>query len=216
MTVQLPIPDYAAARQAMVDGQLRPQGVNDPAVIAAMSSVPRERFVPEAQRPMAYADRALPIAPGRQMPAPEALGMLLTALGPRPGERALVVGSGSGYAAAVLAELGVEVTAIESHAELAAAGRANGIDVVEGPLEAGCEQAAPYDLVLIDGAVEFVPDAISGQLRDGGRIGFGQVDRGITRLMMGRKAAGGLGLHSISDAGMPVLPGFERPPAFTF
>ena len=198
MTVQSPIPDYSAARQAMVDGQLRPQGVNDPAVIAAMSSVPRERFVPEAVRPLAYLDRSLPLGDGRTLSPPEALGLLLTAVGPRQGERALVIGTGTGYAAAVLAELGVTVTAVEVN------------------LEAGDPAGAPYDFILIDGAVAYMPDALVDQLADGGRIGFAQIDRGVSRLMFGRKAAGSLGVHSLADVGVPALPGFTRPRAFTF
>ena len=216
MTLQVPIPDYAAARQAMVDSQLRPQGVNDPAVIAAMSKVAREQFVPEQVRPMAYADRAIPLGGGRHLTAPTTLGVLLTALAPRPGERALVVAAGGGYSAAVLGELGLEVVAIESAPELAALARGNGVSIIEGPLEAGHQAGAPYDLVLIDGAVDHVPDAIAGQIADGGRIGLALIDRGVTRLMHGRKAGGGLGLHSISDAGVPALPGFKRPLAFTF
>src|SRR5688572_32018141 len=107
MTVHAPVPDYVAARQAMVDSQLRPQGVNDPAVIEAMSLVPREQFLPDEQKPLAYIDRALPIGEGRALPAPAVTGLLLTALAPVRGERALVIGSGTGYSAAVLTEMGI-------------------------------------------------------------------------------------------------------------
>ena len=216
MTVQSPIPDYAAARQAMVDGQLRPQGVNDPAVIEAMSLVPREQFVPEDVRPLAYSDRAVPLGGGRMLGSPEGLGLLLTAIGPRQGERGLVVGAGTGYAAAVLAQMGIEVVSLESSSELAGVARQSGLTVVEGKLEEGHEAGAPYDFILIDGAVAFVPDALVEQLVDGGRIGFAKVDRGITRLMFGRKAADSLGVHSLADVGVPALPGFTRPRAFTF
>src|SRR5215212_9778259 len=97
-----PMPDFAAARRAMVDSQLRPEGVTDPAVLAAMASIPREQFVPEALKPLAYMDRPLHLADGKAMMAPAALARLLTELQPRAGERALVVGSGSDYAAKVL------------------------------------------------------------------------------------------------------------------
>lgn len=217
MTVHAPIPDFGAARQAMVDSQLRPQGVNDPAVVAAMSLVPRERFVPDEQRPIAYADRPVPLGDGRAMPAPAVTGLLLTALAPLPGETALVVGAGTGYSAAVLKQMGVAVTALESSPSLAAVARAQGIDVVEGPLSKGHARRAPYDLLLIDGAVEIIPDAIVDQLAEGGRLGAGLAgEGGIVRLIVGRKAGGGFGFHSIADAGTPRLPGFERPPAFTF
>jgi protein-L-isoaspartate(D-aspartate) O-methyltransferase len=216
MTAHAPIPDYAAARQAMVDSQLRPQGVNDPAVIAAMSLIPRERFVPEGQRPLAYVDRALPLAPGRAMPAPSVTGLLLTALATLRGERALVVGAGTGYSTAILIEMGLDVVALECVPELVAAARKNRVPVVEGALDQGHSKGAPYDLILIDGAVEYIPDALVEQLREGGRIGGALIDHGITRLFMGRRAGDGFGFHSIVDSATPALPGFERPREFTF
>ena len=216
MTVHAPVPDYAGARQAMVDSQLRPQGVNDPAVIEAMSLVPRERFVPDEQKPLAYADRAIPLGEGRALPPSPVVGLLLTALAPLRGERALVVGAATGYSAAVLAEMGIETVAVESSSSLAAAARRNGVEVLEGALEEGHRKGAPYDIILIDGAVETIPDALVGQLRDGGRLGGAIVDKGITRLIIGRKAGGGFGYLSIADAATPVLPGFQRPHAFTF
>lgn len=216
MTVHTPVPDYAAARQAMVDSQLRPQGVNDPAVIAAMSAVPREQFVPEGERLLAYVDRSIPIGDGRAIPAPAVLGLLLTAMIPDRGQAALVVGAGTGYSAAVLQEIGLDTVALESSPVLAGLARAQGVDVVEGPLAEGHAAGAPYDLILIDGAVEFIPDALVDQLKDGGRIGTALVERGVSRLIVGRKAGGGFGYHSLTDAGTPALPGFERPRAFTF
>ena len=185
--------DFNAARQAMVDSQLRPQGVNDPSVIAAMASVPREDFVPEGQRPLAYADASVPLGDGRAIPAPSVLGQILTALAPERGERALVIGAGSGYSAAVLSAMGVDVTTSDKAAK-----------------------GATFDLILIDGAVETIPDSLTAQLRDGGRLGTGIIDKGITRMATGRKVGGAFGLQTIGDAAIPTLPGFERPRAFTF
>lgn len=216
MTAHAPVPDFAAARQAMVDSQLRPQGVNDPSVIAAMSLVPRERFVPDEQKPLAYVDRSVPLGEGRALPAPAVLGLLLTALAPVRGERALVVGAGTGYAAAVLKEMGINTDAVESSATLADVGRQNGVEIVEGALADGLRKGAPYDIVLLDGAVEVIPETLVDQLRDGGRFGGAIVDQGITRLVTGRKAGGGFGYLTIADAATPELPGFERPPAFVF
>lgn len=216
MTVQTPIPDFAAARAAMVESQLRPQGVTDRAVIAAMGTIRREKFLPAQTRPLAYVDRAVLIADGRFLPAPSVLGSLLTQMMPQKGQRALVVGAASGYSAAVLAEIGLDVTALESSAALAAMARANGIKVVDGPLEDGYPKGAPYDQILIDGAVEYIPDAIVAQLADGGRLGTALVDRGVTRLVVGRKAGDAFGYLSLSDAGVPALPGFSRPKTFTF
>ena len=216
MTVQVPIPDFAAARRAMIENQLRPVGVSDPLVLDAMGSVAREQFVPEDSRPLAYADRSLPIGEGRYLAAPEVLGQLLTQLAPKPGERALVVGAGTGYAAAVLAAIGCEVTALESSPGLAARARELGITIAEGPLEAGHQAGAPYDLILIDGAVEFIPDAIVEQLADGGRLGAALAENGITRLIVGQKVGGAFGYLSIADAGVAPLPGFTRPRGFRF
>ena len=216
MTVQTPIPDFTVARAAMVENQLRPEGVSDPAVLDAMGSVPREKFVAEQARPLAYIDRAVPMGDGRFLPAPAVLGSLLMQMMPVRGEKALVIGAGTGYSAAVLAAMGLAVTALESSAELAAQARANRLQVAEGPLEAGWSKGAPYDQILIDGAVEEIPDAIIDQLANGGRLGTALIDRGITRLIVGRKAGGAFGYLSVSDAGVPALPGFARPKAFTF
>jgi protein-L-isoaspartate(D-aspartate) O-methyltransferase len=112
--------------------------------------------------------------------------------------------------------MGLDVTALECDPALAATARENGVNAVEGPLESGYAKSAPYDQILVDGAVEFVPEAIVEQLADGGRLGAALVDRGITRLIVGRKAGGAYGYLSVGDAGVPALPGFTRPKAFTF
>jgi protein-L-isoaspartate(D-aspartate) O-methyltransferase len=216
MTVQAPIPDFAAARAAMVENQLRPQGVIDPLVLGAMGKIERENFLPPHTRALAYVDRAVLMGDGRYLPAPAVLGSLLTQMMVVRGQRALVIGAGTGYSSAVLEAMGLIVTTLESSSELASAARQNGLHVVEGPLEAGWKKDAPYDQVLIDGAVEYIPDSIVDQLANGGRLGVALVDRGITRLIVGRKAGGAFGYLSLSDAGVPALPGFSLPKAFTF
>jgi protein-L-isoaspartate(D-aspartate) O-methyltransferase len=216
MTVQSPIPDYAAARRAMIESQLRPIGVTDPIVLDAMGKVERERFLPSHTRPLAYVDRAVAMGGGRFLPAASVLGQLLTQMMPKMGPRALVIGSGTGYSAAVLKAMGLDVVALESSIELAETARELGIDTVEGPLAAGHKKGAPYHQILLDGAVEYIPDAIVEQLADGGRLGTALVDHGVARLVVGRKAGGAFGYLSIADAGTPALPGFNRPRAFTF
>jgi protein-L-isoaspartate(D-aspartate) O-methyltransferase len=216
MTVQVSIFDFAAARRAMIESQLRPEGVTDAAVLEAMDSVQREQFVPEDSRPLAYADRSLAIGGGRFLAAPAVLGKLLTEMAPVTGERALVIGAGTGYSAAVLAAMGCDVLALESSTELAARARELGVNGVEGALEAGHTAGAPFNLILIDGAVEFLPDPIIDQLGDGGRLGAALIDRGLTRLIVGQKVAGAFGYLSIADAGVAPLPGFSRPRPFTF
>ena len=187
--------DFSAARRAMIDSQLRPQGVSDPAVLAAMASVPREEFVPEAVRPLAYTDRPLDLGDGKAMMPPAALGKLVMEIEPRAGERALVVGSGNGYAARVLETLGLEVDAAA---------------------DAGSAGKAGYDIILIDGAVEEVPDTLAARLSPNGRLGTGISDNGVTRLAVGRRAGASLGFRRFADVQVPVLTGFNRPRAFTF
>lgn len=216
MTVQTPIPDYRSARAAMIESQLRPQGVTDPAVIAAMGTIEREKFLPGHTRPLAYVDRAVAIGEHRFIPAPAALGQLLTQMIPLSGQRALAVGAGTGYSAAVLTAIGLEVLALECSPELAARARELGIVVVEGPLEAGWTSAAPYDQILIDGAVEVLPEAIIAQLADRGRLGTALLEQTVSRLIVGRKSGTAFGYLSISDFGVPALPGFTRPRPFTF
>lgn len=209
--------DFAAARRTMVDSQLRPEAVTDPRVVAAMAVVPRELFLPAGQRASAYVDRVVPLGEGRGLSPPASLGRLLTLLAPRPGERALVVGSATGYAAAVLAEIGLAVTALESDAALAGQGPAHpGIRRISGALTEGAADGAPYDLILIDGEIEQLPEALIAQLAVGGRLGAALVEGGVARLVSGTRSAQGFGLKSHADAAMAPLPGFARPPVFTF
>jgi protein-L-isoaspartate(D-aspartate) O-methyltransferase len=150
------------------------------------------------------------------MMPPAALGRLLSELAPRAGERALVVGSGTGYSAALLQAIGLEVVALESDEQLAASAGDVGVETVTGDLTEGWKNGAPYDLILLDGAVEEVPAALIRQLSPHGRLAGSIVDRGVTRLVVGRVAGGSLGLRSLVDADVDILPGFERPRAFTF
>ncbi|MES2120558.1 MAG: protein-L-isoaspartate O-methyltransferase [Pseudomonadota bacterium] len=216
MTVQTLIPDFRAARAAMVDSQLRPQGVTDPRVLKAMAEVERERFLPPETRPLAYVDRAVGIGRGRFMAAPAMIGQLLTQMAPEPGQRALVVGAGTGYSTAILAAIGLDVIALESDGELTGPAGKIRVKRVEGPLAEGWAAGAPYDQILIDGAVSFIPDAIVDQLSDGGRLGAALITGGVSRLIVGRKAGGAFGHLSIGDFGAPALPGFDRPHTFTF
>ena len=187
--------DHSAARRAMIDSQLRPEAVTDAFVLAAMGSVAREDFVPAAARASAYSDRPIALGGGRSMMAPAALGRLLSELAPRAGERALVVGAATGYSAALLSAIGLDVTSID------------GPEAADGD---------PVDLILIDGAVEDVPQSLVDRLVDGGRLGTALRDRGVSRLAVGRAVGGRLGLRTIVDAEVAPLPQFERPRAFTF
>lgn len=190
-----PMPDFAAARRAMIDSQLRPQGVTDRAVLAAMAAIPREQFVPETVRALAYTDRPLDLGGGKALMPPTALAKLLAELQPRSGERALVVGSGNGYAARVLETLGLRVDVD---------------DTADSPGK------GLYDLILIDGAVEEIPASLVARLEPDGRLGTAMAENGVTRLAIGRVGGGVLGLRQFADGQVPLLPGFTRPRAFTF
>lgn len=211
---------FDTMRRAMVASQLRATGVNDPRVVAAMGEVARERFVPAGLAELAYADAALPLPGGRTLNSPMALGRLLTEARLDGSEHALVIGAGTGYAAAVLARLVRSVVALEEAAELTAGARAalaaGAVEIVEGPLAEGWSACAPYDFVLIDGAVEELPQAIVDQVADGGRIALGLLDRGVTRLAVARAVAGALGVTAFADADVAPLPGFEKPRMFSF
>ena len=214
-------PDFEAMRAAMVDSQLRTDAVNDARVVAAMAAVPREAFVPPHLRAISYIDRPLPLGGGRALNPPVVVGRLLTEAETRPEDRALVVGAGGGYSAAVLARLVAHVVALEEPGALAAAGAgalaglAN-VESVDGPLAEGWRARAPYDLILIDGAVEYVPDAITSQLADGGRLATALIEDGVTRLAIGRRAGEGFGAVAFADSAAAALPGFQRPRAFVF
>jgi len=209
--------DFAQARRAMVDSQLRPQAVTDPLVVAAMATVPREAFVPAGSAAIAYIDRTVPLGNGRALGPAASLGRMLTELRCRSGERALVVGAGSGYSSAVLAHMGLEVVAVESDsALLEQLGTVDGVAVVSGPLEEGAPAHAPYDIILVDGEVEQLPDGLVDQLKTGGRLAACLIEGGVPRLVLGTRSVHGFGLKSFADAAMAPLPGFARPAVFTF
>lgn len=213
--------NFTRMREAMVASQLRTNAVSDTRVVAAMARVPREDFMPETQRRLAYRDTAVPIAHGRAANLPMATGKLLTRAEIRASDRVLLIGAAGGYTAALLAELAASVVAVESDPALVAIARpalsayAN-VELVEGDLTAGHASQAPYDLLVIDGAVEHVPDALIDQVKIGGRVVAGIADRGVTRLATGVRTAGGFGLTTFADIDCVPLPGFARPTAFTF
>lgn len=219
-----PETDFVAARTHMVESQLRPNRVNDPRVLAAMRSLPRERFLPESMAAFAYLDDDVPLGRGRVLMAPMSLARLVQLAEPQAGERALVVGAGTGFGAAVLAACGPGVTALEEDERLLAIARAAlpafapSVQLVAGKLAAGWPSGGPWHLVLIEGAVAEVPAAIAGQLlRESGRI-VTVLAEGDTvgHAMVGRPSLGGLALQSAFDCATPLLPALMPPPRFTF
>ena len=210
-----------AMRHAMVTSQLRTNAVSDARVVAAMASIPREDFLPADARRLAYRDTVIPVGGGRAVNTPMATGRLLTQAELDPTDHVLLIGAAGGYTAAVLAELVARVTAVESDpALLAIAGAAladlANVTLIDAPLRDGAPAHAPYDVLIIDGAVEQLPAALLAQVRDGGRVASGVVEHGVTRLAAGRKTAGGFGLVPFADSECVALPGFAAPSGFRF
>ncbi len=206
----------------MVDSQLKTVGVTDAAVLAAFADLPREAFLPAALAPLAYADAAHAVAPGRRLLPPLVLALLLQHAAVQPGERVLVVGSATGLSAALLARMGARVTALESdaaliaQAELALAESA-GVATVAGPLAEGWAAGAPYDVILFEGAIGRVPSAIAAQLAPGGRVAAVLREAGVGRAFAGPlRADGQPAALPFLDVSAPDLPGFAQPAAFAF
>lgn len=215
--------DYAAMRRAMVDSQIRTNRVSDERVIAALREVPRERFVPQRLKGIAYIDEDLEIAAGRYLMEPMVLARLLQVAELKDSESVLNVGCGTGYVAAVLARLAGGVVALESQAELAARARqllaqqgvAN-VVIVEADLPAGHAAQAPYDAILIEGAVECLPAALPGQLAEGGRLICIERTGAVGHAVLYRKVGGLVARRELFDAQAPLLPGFSKPRGFRF
>ena len=215
--------DFSQARTMMVDTQVRPNDVTKYPVIEAMLTVPREAFVPDARQAVAYVGENVPLAQDRWLLEPRSFGKMLDGLNIQPTELVLIVGAGLGYDAAVVARLAQAVEALESHPEMAAQAEATlaeqGVDnvaVVTGDLAAGYPGQAPYDVILIAGGVEEVPQALADQLAEGGRIGaiFAEGNLGVARI--GHKIDGEINWRFAFNASAPVLPGFNRRKGFVF
>jgi protein-L-isoaspartate(D-aspartate) O-methyltransferase len=221
--------DFAAARAKMVDSQLRTENVTDYGVLAAMSDIPRERFVPAKFTPLAYIDEDLRVkdasgsAPARYLMEPAPFARLVQEAEVGPTDAVLVVGGGPGYAAAVLSRIAGSVVMVESDAELAGLAErvlgdlaAGNVTIVKGPIEAGCHEKGPYDVILLDGAVETVPEAIFAQLKEGGRlvgiVGYGRA----APAMVYTKTEGDIGGRPVFNAHVQPLPGFRKPAEFVF
>lgn len=210
----------ADMRAAMIDSQLRTNDVIDPAVIGAMGAIAREAHVPSALASVAYMDRAIALGEGRALNPPLVTGRMLVAAAIRPGQRVLLIGAATGYTAALLAALGAEVHAVEERADLLDNARTatTGADIrwIEGPLAAGAPDAAPFDRIVIDGAIDALPDALVAQLAEGGRIVAARRDGAVSRLVQGVKTGGAVALRSFADMDVAPLPGFAAPKNFQF
>lgn len=216
--------DFEAARRHMVDSQLLTNRVTDPRLISVMETLPRERFLPEERRTLAYIDEDVPLGDGRYMTEPMVVARMIQALEPSESGVALVVGCATGYASAVLGKLVSTVVALEVSHGLATRAQSAladlGVDnaaVVEGALEQGYAQQAPYDVILIDGQVTEVPTVILDQLAEGGRLATVEKPVGrVGRLVRYLRYQGGTSKLDMFDASIPPLPGFEPEESFVF
>lgn len=218
--------DFALARRNMIDGQLRPNRVTNTQLLAVIADLPRERFLPPGLQSVAYADDDVPVGNGRCLMEPMILARIIQTLQPQPEDKALVVASGTGYGAALLAGLVKSVVALERDPRLASSAEQTirelgigNIRQVTGNMEEGYPADAPYDVILIEGGVQHIPPAIIGQLAEGGRLGTVIAAAspgllGVAHLMV--KEGGVASSRPIFDAGTPALPGFSAPPRFTF
>ncbi|NBC97364.1 MAG: methyltransferase domain-containing protein [Deinococcus-Thermus bacterium] len=216
--------DHALARFHMVEGQVKPNKVTDEGVVAAMSDVPRELFVPKAVRGVAYVDEDIQIAPDRYLVEPMVIARLLNEATVRPGDIALDIGCATGYSTALLARLASTVVAVEQDAEMVAQASATlqqlGVDnavVVEADPTAGYPQQAPYDVIMINNSVPEVPATLLDQLADGGRLVTVLSDSGhLGRAVLYRRFGETVSSRDLFDASTPTQPAFARKPAFEF
>lgn len=187
---------FDAARRAMIDSQLRVSGVNDPAILTAFAALPREDYVPEAARAIAYIDRAVPLGNGAVLAPALSHGQMLTAAVPVADDHVLVIGKPGTYLGALAAQLAARVT----------------VAAPDGDWTAG----APYSLVLIDGAIEVAPAGLAAVLADQGRVVTGLIERGVARLAIGRRAAGELVFTCLGEADFAPLPEFAAKKSWSF
>lgn len=221
--------DFAQLRQSMVDSQIRANDVTDPRILAAMLELPRERFAPEGRRGLAYIDDDLPLRdgaagkPARYLIEPLVLAKLVQALDIDAEDKVLDVGTATGYSAALLGRLAGSIVALEEDPGLAATAAkllaeldAVNVRVATGPLTAGWPAGMPYDVILVNGSVEIVPEALLSQLAEGGRIGAVTRNGNSSRGTIYTRVAGSVASRPVFDAAAPPLPGFAAPKTFVF
>ena len=211
----------AAARLHMIDSQIRPNDVTDPQLLEAINAVPRETFVPRAARALAYADVPVEVAPGRALLEPRSFAKLLQLARITVTDRILDVGCATGYSSAVLARLGGHVVALEQDADLLrvaseALSTNASVTLVQGSLIEGARMEGPFDVIVVEGAIEQTPDILLSQLKEGGRLVAIINDNGQGRGTLFVKENGGIGRRAVFDAAAPVLAGFKKAVGFIF
>jgi len=213
--------DYPTRRRAMVDGHVRPADVTKYPIIAAMLRIPREAFVPDGLRDLAYIGDHVQLGGGRVVLDPRILAKTLDALDIRPDELVLDVGVAMGYSAAVISTLAEAVVAVEEDATMAAEAQAllaghhaDNVAVIEAPLAQGAPDQGPYDVVIVEGGVETLPQSLLDQVKEGGRIAALFMEGDLGEMRIGYRTAGRIGWKFAFNADAPVLPGFAAERVF--
>lgn len=216
--------DFTASRRTMIDCQILPNRVTDAQVINAFENLPRENFVPTSKRSLTYIDEAIALGDGRFLMEPMVAAKMLQELGLKASDVALSIGCGTGYSVALLGRIVDTVVAVEEDSGLIHQASKNladlGVDnvaIIEGPLNSGAPKQAPYDVIFFDGAVAEIPDAISDQLAEEGRL-IAMVEKpgGICSAHIMTRHHGVVSGRDLFEAGTPALPNFEREAAFSF
>jgi protein-L-isoaspartate(D-aspartate) O-methyltransferase len=215
--------DFAQARNAMVESQVRPNDVTNPALIAAFRRIPRENFAPPAARALAYADLELEVAPGRCLMRPRDIAKLLQEVAPEPADKTLELAGATGYGAAVLACCVASVVTLDPAPELSFAARAaldksnlaNVTAVSTSPRD-GWPDAAPYNVIILNGSTEITPQTWFDQLAEGGRLAVIVREGVVGQARIYVKSGGRCAYRVAFDAAPPLGPGLTRPRAFAF
>lgn len=215
--------DYTQARANMVESQVRANDVTDPRIIEVMGRLPRERFVPKSQRPIAYVDQPVEVADGRFLLDPRTLSKLIQAAGIGPGDLVLDLACASGYSTAImgyLAETAVGVEPDETLVKVATGLLTDlGVDnsaVIQGDPAQGMASQGPFDVIFINGGVEVLPEILTAQLKEGGRLAAVMLGRRLGKAQIFLRSGGVLSGREVFDATVPVLPGFAKPAEFVF
>jgi protein-L-isoaspartate(D-aspartate) O-methyltransferase len=215
--------DFERARRNMIDSQVKPNRVTDEAVIDAMATVPRENFVPKSKQGIAYIDEDIALGDGRVLIEPMVFARMLQSAEIRSTDAVLDVACAGGYSSAVIGRIASAVVGLESNADFARSAEkvlldmgADNAVIIEGDLRKGYAKQAPYDVIMINGAIEDEPEELFAQLSEGGRLVAVKLVNGVGRATVWTRHGDDVSARPIFDAGIPALEEFAKAPSFVF